>query len=291
MAIKYSKQLLEQAYENAYYVPDLKNKLLKKIIKIINIFFIKIYRTFFYFIKSFYVNFIVHIKIILKKKKLINSSPNISQLNNQKIIDNYNKNGWVFIENFLDKSFYELLLKNWPSDFYFKYKNNPIKNYLWGFEYLNNGLEQNFLDYDEKKIILFDELNDYYNFIKSQTFKKFIDKINHNKFNFNCTSINATSAKRNSFLIPHVDTIADDENNKFTINCIHFIDGNDNDVEFSGATGIYQDNEFKEKIFIPNTLKNSLLIYNSKINFFHGFKKMKKNNYRKAIAFQFFHND
>ena len=69
MAIKYSKQLLEQAYENAYYVPDLKNKLLKKIIKIINIFFIKIYRTFFYFIKSFYVNFIVNIKIIFKKKK------------------------------------------------------------------------------------------------------------------------------------------------------------------------------------------------------------------------------
>ena len=125
-------------------------------------------------------------------------------------------------------------------------------------------------------MVLFDELNNYYDFIKSKTFKKFIDKINYNKFNFICTSINATSAKRNSFLIPHVDTIADDENNKFTINCIHFIDGNDNDVEFSGATGIYQDNEFKEKIFIPNTLKNSLLIYNSKINFFHGFQKMKK---------------
>ena len=75
---------------------------------------------------------------------------------------------------------------------------------------------------------------------------------------------------------------------KTSINCIHFIDGNDNDVEFSGGTGIYEDNEFKKKIFVPKSLKNSILIYNSKKSFYHGFDFIKKKNYRKAIAFQLF---
>ena len=135
---------------------------------------------------------------------------------------------------------------------------------------------------------MFDELHTYYNFIKSKFFKQFINEINSDGYNFECVSIIATSAKKNSFLIPHVDSISEDKNRKLTINCIHFIDGNDDDIEYSGGTGIFQDNEFKDKIFIPKTLKNSLLIYNSKLKFFHGFQKMKKKNYRKAIAFQFF---
>lgn len=291
MAVNYSKKLVEEAFHNSYFVPNIENKFLKKIIKIFNIFIIKKYRFFIYNLKNFIVNLFTNIRIILKNKKKNYFKLSITKTNYDKISNELEKNGWVYIENFLDTNFYNLLLKNWPSNLYFKYKNDPLKNYLWGFEYLKKGEKEYYLNNDEKKLILFDELHAYYNFIKSKFFKQFISELNSDRCNFECVTINATSAKKNSFLIPHLDSISEDNNRKLTINCIHFIDGNDDDIEYSGGTGIFQDNEFKDKIFTPKTLKNSILIYNSKLKFFHGFQKMKKNNYRKAIAFQFFQND
>ena len=65
---------------------------------------------------------------------------------------------------------------------------------------------------------------------------------------------------------------------------------NDDNIQLSGATGIYNDNDFNSPIFIPNSLKNTLLIYSSTTNLFRGFQltKMPNNVYRKAINFQFF---
>lgn len=289
MAIKYSKKLVEEAFENAYYVPKFQNKLIRKIFKIVNIFIIKKIRKSIFFIKNFYVNILVFAKLAFKKKKIFIITPSIEEKNYSNISKRLNNNGWVFIENFIDLKFYNQLLKKWPSNLYFKYKNNPLKNYLWGFEYLNNKDKGSYyLNNDDKKLQLFDELKEYYNFILSKSFKQFINKISVAELDFECISINSTIAKKNAFLIPHIDTIHDEKTNQFTLNCIHFIDGNNNDIEYSGGTGIYKDNEFQKKIFIPTSLKNSLLIYNSRLKFFHGFKKIKKNNFRKAIAFQFF---
>lgn len=288
MAVKHSKKLVEESFERAYHVPNIQNELLKKTIKISNIFILKKTRRLFFLIKKLYVNIHVFLKTCFKKKILLTINPSINKKNYKDIFKELDNKGWVFIENFMEINFYNLLLKNWPSNLYFKYRNNPIKNYLWGFEYLNKGEGGYYLDSDDKKLILFDELSAYYNYILSEDFKRFIKEINPERYNFQCVSINATSAKKNAFLIPHIDSISEEENSQYTLNCIHFIDGNNDDIEYSGGTGIFKDNEFKEKIFIPTTLKNSLLIYNSKLNFFHGFKKMKKNSYRKAIAFQFF---
>ena len=55
-----------------------------------------------------------------------------------------------------------------------------------------------------------------------------------------------------------------------------------------GGTGFYKDNEFQSPIFIPRTIRNSLIIYNQSENFYHGFKTIDcpKTIYRKAINFQ-----
>ena len=70
---------------------------------------------------------------------------------------------------------------------------------------------------------------------------------------------------------------------------IYFVDGCNINPELSGATGMYVDNEFKNPLFIPNTLKNSCLIYNSSSKFFHGFQKIDTPNNvtRKTINFHF----
>ena len=168
------------------------------------------------------------------------------------------------------------------------------RKYQLGRPFLEKAVEHNpekYLDYDKKIISLYPYLRDYYNYILSNELSVFINKLVNEKLNFECHSIACSSAWPKSFLAPHIDTISIDNDINKTLNCIHFIDGNNDDVEFSGATGIYEDNEFKKKIFIPKSLKNSLLIYNSKKNFYHGFDIMKKKNYRKSVMFQFFKKD
>ena len=124
----------------------------------------------------------------------------------------------------------------------------------------------------------------------STEFKKtFNSLINDQNNNYSLVEILCTIAKNRSFLIPHIDSISQDEGLKNTFNVIYFVDGCNINPKLSGATGIYMDNEFKNPLFIPNTLKNSCLIYNSSSNFFHGFQKISTPNNvtRKTINFHF----
>ena len=118
----------------------------------------------------------------------------------------------------------------------------------------------------------------------SDKFTKYVNEIINGK-NYKIFSIVASNAKEYSYLIPHQDTVIHEKEVENIVNVIFFVDG-DLNAEYSGGTGIYHDNEFKKPIFIPNTLKNSALIYNSKKNLFHGFDIMKKHSFRKAISFQ-----
>ena len=92
--------------------------------------------------------------------------------------------------------------------------------------------------------------------------------------------------KKNSYLIPHQDGIIDGINNVYNI--IYFLDGNNDKIESSAGTGIYKDNEFKEKLLIPSSLKNSCLIYKtSNENFFHGFNVVGENGFAKVFTSEY----
>ena len=284
MAIRLSNKLIEKAFNNAYYVPEINNKFIKKIVKISLIFILKNYRKIIFFLKKVSLSFF----LIFFKEKNYEVSPiiiNLSSIKNQK--RNFEENGWCFIENFLDEKNYTNIKTNWPSNFFLKFKNNPIKFYNIGLEYLNVNPKL-YLDKDEQILNLFPYIKNYYKFLLSNHIKNFVNNLVQTNKNYHTVTIACTTSYPGSFLIPHVDGVAEDEKFQETLNCIHFIDGNDDDVEFSGGTGIYEDNEFAKKIFIPQTLKNSLLVYNSKKPFYHGFDVVKKKNFRKAIAFQLF---
>lgn len=287
MAEDISQKIIDKAYCNAYYIPNFKNVLIKKIFKVLLIKIISIYRVIISYIKKIFLKLLL---TFMKSNNEKNSIITIKKIDFENKSEELKKNGWCYIENFLDDKSYENIKKNWPNNIFFKFKNNPIKFYYIGLEYLGF-LPGKYLDYDKKIISLHPYLKHYYNYILSNEFSEFINKLVNDKINFQCYSIACSSAWPKSFLAPHIDTISVDDDINKTLNCIHFVDGNDDDVEFSGATGIYEDNEFKKKIFIPKSLKNSLLIYNSKKNFYHGFDIMKKKNYRKTVMFQFFKKD
>lgn len=289
MAIEKSKYLINKAFENAYFVPNLKNRFLKIIIKVILIRLLSLLRRANFF---FTVNILHPFLFFFSfNKNNKNNFTTISAKDFSLYSDEYNKNSFLFLQDFVDINFYNKLLNDFPSKKYFKHKNDPTKFYYWGFEYLSN-VSKKYLNFDRKLISNFNFIEKYYNFILSdlfcQNFKKLIlNKNSEKKFSLKILSINATYADKGAFLIPHKDTAyLQSDNDELIHNCIHFIDGDDSNIEESGGTGLYLDNEFQKKVLIPSTLKNSLLVYNTKANLFHGFNFIKKNSFRKAFAFQ-----
>lgn len=205
------------------------------------------------------------------------------------IVKNFKKNGYVFIENFFDQNTYSLLKSNFPKFYNFKHTKNPLKNFFI-FGSFVNGRNKNQLinkNYDGVYYSLF-------KFLSSEKFESlfnsFLSEFENNDFKVNFKSFVISVKKRDSYLIPHQDGITDGIKNVYNI--IYFLDGNNNEIEFSAGTGIYKDNEFKKKLLIPSSLKNSCLIYKtSNENFFHGFDIVKKNCFAKVFTSEYTQSD
>lgn len=287
MAIEKSRILIEKAFENSVYLPDVKNIYLRKLLKILLIklfYFIRKIR----FILTIYIfhPVIFYMNIFFKKNQLLNKK--IIEFKTKNLLGystDYIKKNYIFLENFLDTESHKLISENFPSKLYFKHKNDPTKFYYWGFEYLSG----NYLNYDKNLMDCFPYLKSFYSYILSESFKKNLALL-FNDYNFqndySVISINCTYAEHRSFLIPHKDTAFNDNDESVIHNFIYFIDGNDKILRNSGATSLYLDNQFEKEILVPSTLKNSLLVYNTKANLFHGFNFMELRSFRKAIAFQ-----
>lgn len=268
MAVNYSTKEYEKAIKNFYGIFYNENKLIIK-------YLLKVIKK----IKIKFINF----KNSIKKKnyiekKIDNLNFKLDNRDSSVYTEEIVKKGYTFIENFFDENSINLINSVWPSNIFFYSADSPLKNYNFGFRYLHNEFQTK---YDFEKC---DNFKEFYNYLLSDKFTRYLNEVINGK-DFKIFSIVASNAKEYSYLIPHQDTVIDEKEVENIVNVIFFVDG-DLDAEYSGATGIYKDNEFKKPIFIPNTIKNSALIYNSKKNLFHGFDIMKKNSFRKAISFQ-----
>ena len=281
MAINISKKQKKLAEKNFYFLPEI---LFDKRLIILK----KIFIRFVTYQKKIHnlINLTLKNLILLYSRNYRSSNYNITSCDFANFSDQFIINNWFFCPEFLDQVSYSYLLKNWPSKFFFKSRLQVEKNYQTGMEhYTFNDKKEYSRDIKHNKFFL-----DFYTYLESAEFKKKLFNLQkgEKKYDYELFSIIASNSYPGSFLAPHKDSIAAyDEKKDTMINCIFFVDGNNQDTEFSGATGLYEDNNFEKKIFLPNNLKNTLLVYNSTSNFFHGFQFLKKGNFRKAITFQF----
>ncbi len=287
MAIKFSDKQLNFAkkkfYGNLYFTNENPNFLMKtinKILIILMILKIKIVNLKRYSFRKF-----------VKIKNTDNQDLNCEISMNPEKKTNYSNflrdNNYVFIKNFVDQKSHSKLLADWPNLNFFIQRPKIIKYYSTGFFFDNNNNSRT--DKNLKKNLT---LQSFYSYINSRKFEIFINELLHfENSKFYNYSITSSMAGNNSFLIPHIDGVMKKE--ECCYNFIYFVEGNEENVEYSGATGIYEDNDFNKPIFIPDTLKNSLLVYKSTVSFFHGFKltNMPKNVFRKTVNFQFFQKE
>ena len=215
-----------------------------------------------------------------KNIEKINIFPN---LDFKKYSDFFNLNGYLYLEDVIDKDFHMKLKNNWPKSFFFRPRHQIEKSYDTGFKYLRHWNTT-------PNIEIFPYLEKFYKSVQSEEFSKKISQLINNKFNLSCFSMTSSTAYGGSVLFPHVDDIAISHAGKneamSMINCIFFIYADPNNKS-SGGTGIYRDNQFSNKIFEPSNLCNSLLIYKTDKDFFHGFNEMPNGSLRYAITAQF----
>ena len=277
MSIKFSENQINLARKRYYGKFYFNNNLtfIKILINKILILFFNLRIITINFKRKIFSFFIKIFRKLIKNPKKINCQLNIKQSDLTKYSLDLEKNHFTFINDFFTDSSHKSLLENWPNINFFSQSSNILKFYSRGFTKFNN-----FDNQELKKIFLF---------LKSSEFEKFINQLLQfemkDYYNY---SIGLSLAGNNSYLVPHIDGLQNTKSK--TYNFIFFIDGNDSDPSLSGATGLYSDNNFEKPFFIPSTMKNSVLIYNSTSEFYHGFNftRLQKKIYRKTINFQFF---
>jgi hypothetical protein len=280
MAIDYNKKLLDLLIFQTTNIPLISQKIPYKI-------FFKIYKIILISkikIKNF-TNKII-LRFVKKKSDFYIFNINLIDKESRKFtVDSYLQNKYCYYENFLDENSYKLLLSDWPANHFFNYSLDLTKYYKFGFKLVAKRADSfeiyNSNCFKNKAILSFVNL-----LIDANKFKTIIELAGCDEKNYRIYSFGASVANHNSYLIPHKDSIQKYADRSNMINFIYFIDGNDSDIEHSGGTSIYKDNEFQYPLLMPKTLKNSLLIYDSLGDFYHGFKQLKKNCFRKAITFQ-----
>ena len=214
-------------------------------------------------------------------KKIVNFSLNLNEVSIQKYSEDLKTKNFTFIENFLSKETYEYICNNWPNINYFNHNKMIHKHYssrkIWSIKHKFSKFKDPY------------NLKLYFDYILSNEFRKFYQSlVKFENKDYEIYAISSAMAPKNSFLIPHVDNIINNKENLTNYNFIYFLDGYDENPIFGGGTGFYKDNEFKEPIFTPPTIKNSLLIYNQCRDFYHGYRLIDcpKNIIRKSINFQ-----
>jgi hypothetical protein len=217
--------------------------------------------------------------------KTINFSYNLEEDLIQKASKDLKLKNFTFVENFLSPESYKYLNENWPNINYFKHHKQIIKHFSSGFRHKKeNPIEKTFNRFNN-----YFALRKFYEYLLSNEFNKFYNKlISFENDSYELDAISSKMASKDSYLIPHIDGVFKKDKKSQHYNFIYFLDGYDENPDFGGATGFYKDNEFKSPIFIPHTIRNSLVIYNQCHDFYHGFKAIDcpKGIYRKTVGFQ-----
>jgi hypothetical protein len=283
MAINFSQKQLNIAQKKFYgrfYVIKNELNLFDKIINKLLIYF--------YFTRFTLINFkrkIFSLKnlIIFNKveEKQFNFEINAKGINLKKISQDLRVNNYSFIKNFLTLESYKYLIYNWPDINYFNHNKQIIKHYNSRKEW---SINKKFKDFRKSPY-----LKNFIKYLLSTEFKKFCNELtNFENKDYEICAISSSMATNGSFLIPHIDGVYKNKEEQEHYNFIYFLDGYDEIPKVGGGTGFYKDNEFKLPIFIPDTIKNSLIIYNQSEKFYHGFDFINCPKYisRKTINFQ-----
>lgn len=191
---------------------------------------------------------------------------------------NFKEHGWAYIPNFFSAEIHRLIISAWPPLQYFTVGSDPTKSYDRGPRW------------SDREIGKYTEgiCPDFFLGFEALINENFLTRVNEfcgdgiNRVN---TSLASAWARNGSLLLPHIDDVWQFGRGA-VINFVIFIDGS-TPVESSGATAIYATNSYENPIFIPTSLINSALVYETGRFIYHGFPRVGRGKFSKRLIAQY----
>lgn len=217
---------------------------------------------------------------ILKKNTSINEQKSFNEIVNienfLKYKDELETKNYAYIENFFSEEFFKYVIDNWPKKYLFRPPFGLDKFYDTGFVFKKN----------EKVNLGTDKiswLKDLYKFFNSDKFVKALKEFSNFDLYFESSGLNQT--RTGSYIALHLDDVDKDDKLFGSLNCIIILDSSETGCCANLSLG--KSNRWEDIYFKSPNKKNSALIYRIGSYHYHGFKPVKKNEYRKALNVRF----
>ena len=184
---------------------------------------------------------------------------------------------WAWVENIFPESFLKNLIAYWPPRRYFNPPRIIIKSYDVGFKWDRGDAIPEYIE-------LFPELEALLAYLQSDEWSERLTDYTGSQKKISCNSFLANMTYPGSCIIPHKDTPLEDAGTLF-LNMIFFIDGSGGGN--SGELLLSHDSNQKDIFFVPTTLQNACLVYDTKGNFYHGFPPVARGTFRWVVTASF----
>ena len=188
----------------------------------------------------------------------------------------FQQHRWAFAEQIVDAQFHARLVHTWPPRRYLDPPTSMEKSYDIGFRWERGRADPKFLD-------AFPCLRAFLDYLRSDRFADRVSRY-HGK-PMTCYSFLLTTSYPGSSVVPHKDSVFQSDEVAEMMNFAFFLNGTGGPR--SGGLAVMRDNEFRDVIFEPTHLCNTLLVYDSKAPLFHGFRPIRFGKFRWAIFAQF----
>jgi len=193
--------------------------------------------------------------------------------------EKYSQHNWAYIENIMDLSIHQQLLTSWPKTIHFIPNRNIYKSYDTGFGWKpTQSIE------DVEHLSKYPIIEAFYTHLDSEDFCKRVTDICGDGIERSRWATSLTHANWGSTVIPHIDTIPQDPYAGF-VNLVFLIYGNTGPR--SGGLSMYSGPHWSNLIFEPSNLNNTLMMYDTQEDLWHGFPPMRFGTRRYTINCQF----
>lgn len=185
-------------------------------------------------------------------------------------------NGWCFVEDVLSPDSHTVLCNRWPSLDWFD-------SLTWsrvGKCYDTLRVRRELIPASLTPVP--SSISELCRVLDGEEFRHWIKSLSNSTTTLVSIHKVASVAYSHSFLTPHKDSL-DSQNPHQMFNLIYFVNASGKGWD-AGGTSILGDGTFRHAKFVPQLLKNTALIYDTRADFWHGFPRMPLRSWRWVVT-------
>jgi len=207
-------------------------------------------------------------------------SPHPANLNSAtafEIEGDFRRNGWAYIPEFFDNSTHQQLLLAWPELAWFE---PPRTSFEKSYDTFGG-----WTAHRKSRTDLIDPfVYSIFELLFAESTAQLVTDMARDNTKRVAANASMSWARIGSYLLPHRDS--NSEGDGSWINFIIFVDGATPPLQ-SGGTSFFKTNRYDQPIFVPRTLRNSAVVYDTRGSFYHGFPPVARGGFSKRIICNF----